>query len=202
MKLLLTSDGLANENIKKIVLENADKSFKIAIIATDTDTEKSRYFTDHIQNNFLNLGFSNMKIFDLEKLYNKSENIDELDRYNIFYICGGNTFKILHFAKLINLQKSIEKLFERNGLYIGVSAGSMIAGPSIESVMEADPEANDVNLNNFTGFSFVENFIFPHYKKDVHEENILKVEEKYKIKIDRLTDENAIFVNGDKIVFI
>jgi peptidase E len=121
MKLLLTSDGLTTENIINIIIKNSEKEDKIAIIATNTNTEISKYYTDIILDNFKKIGYKNLDIIDFED-YAKYD----LEKYNIFYVCGGNTFVILNYAKKVNLKSDIEKLFKRDGLYIGVSAGSII----------------------------------------------------------------------------
>ncbi len=99
-KILLTSDGLSTENIKQIVLEHTDKNWKVAILATDTHIDKYKIFTDQIIHNFKTLGYQNLEIIDFEN-YAKYN----LDEYNIFYVCGGNTFKILEYARKVNLKK-------------------------------------------------------------------------------------------------
>ena len=48
---------------------------------------------------------------------------------DIVYVCGGNTFRLLYSIqntqrKIIN---SLEKLFNRGGIYVGSSAGAVIA---------------------------------------------------------------------------
>jgi peptidase E len=89
MKILLTSDGLSTENINKILLDNSDKNWKVAILATNTKTEISNYYINIIKNNFENIGYKNLEVIDFENYHNY-----DLSKYNIFYVCGGNTFKI------------------------------------------------------------------------------------------------------------
>jgi dipeptidase E len=196
MKILLTSDGLSTENINKILLDNSDKNWKVAILATNTKTEISNYYINIIKNNFENIGYKNLEVIDFENYHNY-----DLSKYNIFYVCGGNTFKILNYAKNVNLKKDIEKLFERNGLYIGVSAGSIIMQEKINTANEISPDPNEINLKDFTGLSFTNILLTPHYTES-GENEVLKFEEKYNLKVERLTDENAIFINDDEILKI
>jgi dipeptidase E len=195
-KILLTSDGLATENIKNTVKENSNKHDKIAILATDTNKEISKYYTDIISENFKKIGYTNFEIIDFEN-YNKYN----LSEFNIFYVCGGNTFSILNYARKVNLKNNIEKLFVRNGLYIGVSAGSIIMQENINTANEISPDPNFINLEDFTGLNFTNIFLTPHFTES-EETQVLNFEEKYNMKVEKLTDNEAIFIKGDKILRI
>lgn len=48
------------------------------------------------------------------------------------YVAGGNTFYLLHHARQSGFDKLLPALLERGLVYIGSSAGSVIAGNTIE----------------------------------------------------------------------
>jgi len=82
-------------------------------------------------------------------------------------------------------------------VYVGVSAGSNIAGPDIETCVTGIGDENTVGMKNTVGLNVVDFVTIPHYEhKD--EEEIKKWEEKVNYKLVRLTDDQAILVRGDK----
>ena len=108
-KLLLTSAGLTTENLKNVFLDLVKdiKEVKIAILATKYNGSAVNIFSTQIKKNFEDMDFSEVEILDLG---NNIEN--SLGMFNVFYVCGGNTFEILKFAKENNLKQEMEKLFE------------------------------------------------------------------------------------------
>ena len=79
----------------------------------------------------------------------------------ILYVSGGNTFKLMHFARKTNFSETIQDLLNRNGIYIGVSAGAIIVGNSIEGAL-IEGDENLVQMEDFNGFNLVDYAIFPH----------------------------------------
>lgn len=134
-----------------------------------------------------------MDFIDLETQPEK-----DLSSYGIIYVCGGNTFKLLKFAQKANFKLSIEKLLERNGIYIGVSAGSIIVGPSINIANEVEHDPNDVGLEDLTGFDITSLIVLPHYSPEMETETA-NFEKKYGVIVERLDNSHAILIdNGEK----
>ncbi|QQS22553.1 Type 1 glutamine amidotransferase-like domain-containing protein [bacterium] len=109
----------------------------------------------------------------------------------------GNTFKLLKFARKSNFKTSIESLLDRNGIYIGVSAGSIIVGPSIEIAGEVSADKNEVGLEDYTGLGITNLIVLPHYSSDI-EEQAKAFEEKYKVCVERINNSQAIFIENGK----
>ena len=91
------------------------------------------------------MGFTKIDFVDLE-----IESDKDFSPYGVIYVCGGNTFKLLKFARQANFKFSIENLLKRNGVYVGVSAGSIIVGPSINIANEVEPDPNTIGLDDLT----------------------------------------------------
>lgn len=196
-KLLLTSTGLTPENIslgfKGLVSD--PKNTLMAIVTTAAEGKSENKYSQLAKKQFEELGFVTIDFVDLE-----TEPQKDLSSYGVIYVCGGNTFKLLKFAREANFKTTIENLLERDGIYFGVSAGSIIVGPSITIAGEIEPDKNEVSLEDLTGFEISDLIILPHYSPEIEEE-VVAFENKYSVKVERLSDSQAILVeNREKIL--
>ncbi len=195
MKLLLTSAGLTTEKITNAFLDlvGTSKNVPVAIVSTKYQGSAVNIFSEQIRTQFTGLGFAQVDILDLETAQEQ-----ELEQYGVLFVCGGNTFEILSFARHANLKLAIEKLFARNGVYVGVSAGSIIVGPHIHIANEVEADPNNIHLQDLTGLHVVDQIICPHYQKE-HETQVLAFESKYGIQVVRLADEQALVITSNNI---
>lgn len=192
--ILLTSTGLSSKNVydKFVEIKNS-KNLKNAVMITTASTDKEN-------NQYNQMGLSQLRSAGIEVVdFYDFENDEprDLSSYDIIYVCGGNTFKLMKFAKEANFNKDIKSLLERGGLYIGVSAGSLIVGPSIQIANEVHPDKNEDGLIDFNGFNIVDLIIFPHYSPDIEEE-IKSFEEKNNVKVERVDNSQAILIEDGK----
>ena len=196
--LLLTSTGLTSPNIyeKFRGLVSDPQKQSVAIITTAAEDKENNKYSQLAKKQFESLGFVSVDFVDLETQPEK-----DLSSYEIIYVCGGNTFKLLKFARSANFKLSIEKLLERNGIYIGVSAGSIIVGPSINIANEVEPDPNDIGLGNLTGFDITTLIVLPHYSQEMEIETA-NFEKKYGVAVERLNNSRAILINHGEKTFI
>lgn len=193
--ILLTSTGLSSKNVydKFVEIKNS-KNLKKAVMITTASTDKEN-------NQYNQMGFSQLKSAGIEivDFYDfENDAPKDLSSYDVIYVCGGNTFKLMKFAREANFEKDIKSLLERRGVYIGVSAGSLIVGPSIQIADEVHPDKNEVGLTDFNGFNITDLIIFPHYSSDIEEE-IKSFEKSNSVKIERIDNSQAILVeDGEK----
>ena len=196
--IFLTSTGLSSKNVydKFIEIKNS-KDLKKVIMITTASTDKEN-------NQYNQIGLSQLKSAGVEfvDFYDfESDKPKDLSPYDVIYVCGGNTFKLVKFARHANFDKDIKSMLERGGLYIGVSAGSLIVGPSIQIANDVHPDKNEVGLTDFTGFNIVDLIIFPHYSRDIEEE-IKLFEEKNNVKVVRIDNSHAILIEGSEKTLI
>jgi len=173
------------------------KNKSVAIITTaDEEKEAGKY---------CQLAFEQFKKMDCRKI----DFVDlqarpdyDFSGYDIVYVSGGNTFRLLKFTKAANFKIAIENLLNRGGIYIGVSAGSYIMCPSIKmSEWKPDPDRNYFGVTDFSGFNFAPFLLFVHYAPEyakIIRENIANA--KYPMRI--LTDEQAFLIKDGQIKFI
>jgi len=167
MKLLLTSNGLENNEISlvfKNLFNKAITDVKVLFIPTASRTEfELTYVTKSIQE-LIKLGVSDNNIFSYSPDKQKLSNFDKFD---CIYVCGGNTYYLLDVFKKTGFDKQVIKLVNEGLIYVGVSAGSIIAGPNIE-ITGTDDE-NDCKITDLSSLNLTECIISPHFCKDEEE---------------------------------
>lgn len=195
--IFLTSTGLSSQNVYNKFKEIVDsKNFKkAAIITTAAFGKKNNQYSQLALSQLKSVGFNKIDFYDFE-----NDGQKDLSIYDVIYVCGGNTFKLMKFAKDFNFDKEIKSLLKRRGVYIGVSAGGLIVGPSIKIAGEINSDANEVGLTDFNGFNIVDIIIFPHYSLKF-ERDIKSFEDRNNVRIERINNSQAIFIkNGEKIL--
>ena len=196
MKLLLTSTGLNNENIKKFFISQFDRlDDKTACLVTSGRNEEEQFYIDESVKGLEDLG---IKVIEFNIA--KHESFVNFPLYDIYYVCGGNTFYILDRMRKTGVDKILINAVKKGKFYLGVSAGSNIAGPDIEVANLGD--SNDIKLKDLKGLKIVSCIAIPHYnQKDKNA--IEKFKEKRKGEpVVTLTDDQAIFVEDGKMIQI
>jgi len=192
--LFLTSTGLSADEVyekfKSITDQNKLKN--VVIITTASLGKEKNQYSQLAFEQLETMGFDSIDFYDFE-----SDSPKSLSSYDVIYVCGGNTFKLMKFARTFKFDEEIKSLLKRGGAYIGVSAGSLIVGPSIQIANEVHPDRNEVGLTDFTGFNITELIIFPHYSSEL-EDDIKLFEEKNGVDVTRLTNTQAILIENGK----
>ncbi|MEI7890855.1 MAG: Type 1 glutamine amidotransferase-like domain-containing protein [bacterium] len=196
MKLLLTSTGLSNENVRKFFISQFDKlDNKTACIVTSGQNEEEQFYIDG--------SIRELKSLDVEVVeFNiaKGDKFADFPFFDIYYICGGNTFYILDRMRKTGVDKILIDAVKNGKFYLGVSAGSIIAGPDIEVAGLGDP--NDVNIEDLMGLKLVQYIVTPHYNQK-EKSMVEKFKEKRKSEqVIALNDDQAIFVEDGKMILI
>lgn len=201
-KLLLTSAGLEQGMIRDFFVKQFDRvDNKKACLITSARTAEEDAYIEASKREFVNLGIS-------VEVVNVSQdiNVSNLPEYDIYYSCGGNTFYILDRMRKTGMDKVLIQAITDGKLYIGVSAGSMLVGPDIslsDAYGDDESDANDVGLQDLSGFGSVPCFIMPHYIEQY--EQVAREFQK-KIPQDQsvfgLTDAQALFVTDNETLLI
>ena len=191
-KLLLTSTGLANQNITNQFLQIIDKpvsQIKIIFVPTASRSEEELNYVAESKKELLDLGIleNNIKTLNLDK----PVSFQEVENFDVIYVCGGNTFYLLKKVRETGFDKVIIEFAKTDKLYFGVSAGSILVCPNIDIASPFDE--NDVNLTDLTGLNLTDVIVSPHYKD---EEKIIidDFKKKSQYKVVPLTDNQALLV--------
>lgn len=198
MKLLLTSAGLTDQRIvdEFVNIINDQMNQRVAVLHTIRQPEDWLWL-DQQKNELGDLGLE----YDF---INISENVDlsKMGDYGVYYVTGGNTFYILDRLRKNDLDSFLAKAVKEGSLYVGLSAGSIIAGPDIEiAEYGLEPDENDVGLKDLTGFGLVDFHIFPHYV-DGEKEIVGNFRETRGEKVLEINDRQAALISDYDMVVI
>jgi dipeptidase E len=203
-KLFLTSSGLDTQKITEeflLYIGKTPQKVKIAFIPTAADPEPNKSYMEAEVQRLKDLDFQ-LEMFDLKEK-NPETIKSELSEFDVIYVNGGNTFYLLYWFNKSGLTQVISELLENTEkIYVGISAGSIIAGPNIELAgWKPAGDRNDINIQNLKGLGLIDIAIFPHYKNEF--ENIIKEEiHKVSYSVELLKDGEAIITTSKGIVKI
>ena len=150
-KILLTSTGFENDNIKNKFLEllNCDvtKAKVLFIITAANDPDAVRILSkclDDLTN--CDIPDENITIYDMHRLLSQ----DEINQYDAIYVCGGSTKYLVDRISELNFKSIIDNYIENDGIYIGVSAGSVAASGNYQNGLCLIKNNLDVHCENGT----------------------------------------------------
>lgn len=126
----------------------------------------------HVQNkqSLVEAGFK-YDTYDIAGKTSKQLKAD-LDKYNIMYVEGGNTYYLLLHSQKNGFSDYVRERVKNGMIYIGTSAGSIIASPDTISGSRPGKSPSDYNLEDTSGFALVNFVVMPHWgdpnKKDMY----------------------------------
>jgi dipeptidase E len=182
--LILTSNGISSENLFFKVKQLINKGAKIAALITTASTfheQKDRNIQRHTEI-MERLGLT-VELFDLAE-----QSPTLLEKYDLIYLMGGNTFYLLDIMRKTNCKE--------------------LFGSTIGFIYELEPEANDlVKLTDFTGLCLTNTHIFPHVSILTKEfdrclERLNDFEKSNKIKLTLIEDGQAVFINEKDSIIV
>ncbi len=202
--LLLTSNGMQMKGEITKLLQKPAYDITVAFITTAYKykmEDDPNYINTDLQIMRDEMGF-NVEEIDIEG--KKEKDIMQLLKLkDIIFVAGGNTFYLLNAMRRCNFGKVLRKLLKEGKVYIGASAGSIVAGRTIKTAGWKNMDKNVVGLRNLKGLNLVPFDIFVHFQPE-HAEIIRKKMpwkwQRRKLKI--LTDEQAILVQGKDVALI
>lgn len=195
--ILITSAGFNDINNyvsdnNKELFERISKGKKVLILANAAPEGTGNYVArENVKNNFLNVGAISADVIDIN-----SSNVEDILKYDIVYVLGGNPTHLIELNKTTKLRKILVKFLEK-GIYIGESAGSMILCDDLKyayTIKKGTKPKYDVELDTYKGLNLTQHKIFPHYNKvnEEMEEKIKDYEFNNNEKITRLNDGEII----------
>ena len=179
-KILLTSTGFDNENIKNKFIEllNTDiKNVKVLFIITAANDPDAVRILSGCLDDLTKCGIAdeNIKVYDMHKPLSQ----DEINQYNAIYVCGGSTKYLVERMDEIKFKTTIDEFISQGGVYVGVSAGSVCASGKYQN-----------------GLGFIENRLDVHCDKGTPNGTITSSDDLY------LTNNQAIYISdNEKMIF-
>lgn len=202
MELFLTSSvhAVAHDIAKKVDLSKANK---LVFIDTAAEAEKGdKTWLKNDRQALVDAGFIVSDYSITDKSRNQLEN--DLNGFDYIYLSGGNTSYLLQQSQKSGFISLIKELIQNKGkIYIGTSAGSIIAGPKLPDYF-SDEEAE---LENENGYGFVNFTVVPHWDSEDFKERYLGERLKIVYKEDQvplllLTDNQYVHVQNNQMKII
>ena len=195
MQILLSSN-------KEIIKEYIKQNSTIGVIPTASELDDDRWYMEKDKEDLSRMSY-NVVTIDISK-ESKKGIIENFNNIDAIFIAGGNSFYLLQQLKIKDvLQELID--FANKKIYVGSSAGSCIACPSIDYVEKLDDKSQAPLLDNLNAMNLVDFYILPHYKSKEKYTNLADdIEKEYNnYKFVKLSNEQAIVVeniNNYKII--
>ena len=199
--LLLTSAGIVpevRESFISVLPKKKPDENRVAFVTTAAYGEsKNPVWMEKDRQLLRDCGIKHIEDVDFkDKTQKDLEKV--LSDKNIIFVNGGNTFYLLKWVRESGFDKVLPNFLKRGGLYVGVSAGSYIACPSIEAATWKHQDRNRVGITDFTALNLVRFLITAHF------------EEKYRAVVDQaakgtkypivaLSDKQAVLIQDGKI---
>ncbi len=201
--LLLTSGGIVPE-VKDYFLSLLPKKpeeNKVAFVTTAAYGEtKNPAWMEKDRQLLYGCGIKHIEDLDL-KDKTQVDLLRILADKDIVFVNGGNTFYLLKWVRESGFDKVLPGFLKRGGLYVGVSAGSYIACPTIEQATWEHQDRNRVGITDFTALNLVPFLITAHFEEK-YGLIIVQAAKKTDYPIVALTDQQAIVVRGKKVQII
>ena len=200
--MILTSSLYESIELVKKFLDKNTESKKILFIPTATNVDKYKKYIHLTQKAFEDFGYE-VENFDVS-IFSEEIAKEKLSQANTVFISGGNTFYLLQELKRKNLTSYLKEKIENGLLYIGESAGSVIAAPDIEYASIVDDKTLATELDDYVGLNLVDFYIVPHFKEEPFVEGSRNTVELYKDKLDLklINNKEAILVENNNFTII
>lgn len=167
MKLFLASEGKNPESLAKLekFLGRPWKELKIAYIPTAANGESGygSWRGSETIRIVKDLG-AKVTIVELEN-YLFEDTLEKIRGNDIIWFAGGQPGYLLYWIRRVGLDQKLPEFLKSGMVYVGSSAGSMIAGPTLY-VAESFPGEQEVGAHFIPGLNYVDFEIFPHFEDD------------------------------------
>jgi len=194
------------DKVMKDIVTKLDKNaseYNVAFINTAAEIEKGeRLWVSAEKDALLEVGFK-IEEFSITNM-TKVEIENKLNGKQIIYFCGGNPFYLLDQVIKTHCDEIIKNKIENGIIYMGSSAGAMIAGIRIDLVATTEDKLKTPNLKS-NGLNIIDITILPHWgSEDMHSEYKLFFDALYveNVKILPISDNQYIWVNEETITVV
>ncbi|ORI11804.1 Type 1 glutamine amidotransferase-like domain-containing protein [Campylobacter concisus] len=131
-------------------------------------------------------------VSEKDELFCNDEILSAISQCDIIYVSGGNTFYLLNELRKSRVWQAIKNAVKAGKIYIGESAGAVVAAPDTRYATPMDE--NSVNVSDFTGLNLVDFFIVPHFGCEPFIEATRETMKKFGNSCDLRPINNAEFI--------
>ena len=197
--------SIARNTLTKFIesLDCPPGKLTVAFIPTAGNILKDNGFVIEDRNKLVDLGFN---VIDIN-LEGKTKNqlLEKMIGIDVIFIAGGNTFYLLQETKKSGFDEIVKSFVKKGGIYIGSSAGTLLAGPSIELAQDIDDQSDAPELKSYDSLALVDFVVLPHYDDEDFKEKIdqnLQKHKGYRYKTIKISDNQAVAVKGNSFKIV
>jgi dipeptidase E len=142
-----------------------------------------------------------VEMFDLADK-TKVETAEALDRADVVFVGGGNTFHLLHHMKKSGFFEEIGQRVEKGMVYVGSSAGSVAATNDIAYAAAVDDPLKGGDLGT-TGLCFIDRPVLPHMDHPAFSQYVQAIANGFDadgVAFYGLNDDEAILLDGTNLM--
>jgi dipeptidase E len=210
MKLLLTSNGLANQSIAQALFDLVGKPASETTIvfiptAMNVATGDKGWFINDL-NNIKKQGCKFVDIVDISALPREVWQ-PKIERGDVLFFSGGNTYHLMYWLKESGLAGLLPELLKTR-VYAGISAGSMVTNPSLTLTSSNKKIYYEENFGyrSEEALNFVDVYVRPHFNSTGHplvnKEYIEQIAKETGKAIYALDDESALKIIDGQVEVI
>ena len=180
--------------LKKDIKQNSVITF---IASTFSETEKNKAYYTKFIDYFKNIDITFKETYLIDNNVSKDIAKNYIDKSDIIFIMGGDTLREIKDIKKYNL---ILNLVKRNGITIGVSAGSINMAKNVALAKDIDDNIYDHSF--YKGIGLVDLNIEPHFDFNNlnHNKDIIEISSNNKIIC--LPNESFIRIENNDVEII
>ena len=184
------------------LLPDFEKNLKgktITFIPTASIVETVNFYVKSGRKTLEDMG---LMVDELEISTASAEEItSKLKQNDYIYVTGGNTFFLLQEMKRTGTDQLIKEEVNSGKLYIGESAGAIVASADIEYAKGMDSIDEAPNLEIFEALGLVDFYPVPHYNNPPFQVASKKIIDTYSstLKLSPISNQEAILVNNEEI---
>lgn len=163
MRILLTSSGITNTSIKQAFLELIGRpvsEVKLAFIPTAANVVEDTAWVEEDLQNLRSTGVDSIEEVDISE-GEKEGWLPKIEDADVIWFEGGNTYYLLSWVRKSGLGRELPRLLGTK-VYVGVSAGSIIAGPDVSLNEAIFPGEERFDLEGWVGLDLVPFAVVPH----------------------------------------
>ena len=196
MKLFLTSYLAGTKELVQNFLAQNDVQ-EILFIPTAANVEEYQDYVDEGIAALKENGYD-VTVLDVATAPH-SKSVQVIKNSGCLCISGGNTFYLLQELKRNGLLSLIKQKVQDGMLYIGESAGAIIACPDISYNQIMDDKAVATELTNYSGMGLVDYYVLPHNGEFPFVETTAQTIKVYgeKINLVPLNNSQAVVVENE-----
>ena len=196
MRAFLCSYFAGVEPAFKNFLRGNPSQQQVVFIPTASTVENTTFYVQDALNVFKNLGLT-PDILDIAEVDSETAKL-RIEQAEVLYISGGNTFYLLQQLKAKDLINFIAEKVRHGMMYVGESAGAMVASPDIEYARVMDDSDVALGMFNFKALGIVDFYPAVHEEEEPFMQAGRRMKSEYSDKLDLVPINNsrAIRVEG------